>query len=120
MNKIGILIALALYGGINYYLFKRSWQALPQNTLLHTVFIILFLVSSLSFFFAMGLGNVMPLWLVTVLENIGAYWVIGLLYFISAAVFFDLVRLTNHFVKFYPDWITTNYQQVKLVAFVSV
>jgi len=120
MNKIGILIALALYSGINYYLFKRSWQALPPNALLHTTFIILFLVSSLSFFFAMGLGNVLPLGVVAVLENIGAYWMIGLLYFILAALFFDIVRVLNHFLRFYPDWVTGNYQQVKFICFLTV
>jgi predicted MPP superfamily phosphohydrolase len=120
MNKIGILIALALYGGINYYLFRRSWQALPPNALLHTLFIIFFLVSSLSFFFAMGLGNVLPGGVVTVLENIGSYWVIGLLYFILAALFFDLVRVSNHFFKFYPDWVYAHYQQIKFIAFLSV
>ncbi|MFA6127189.1 MAG: metallophosphoesterase [Bacteroidales bacterium] len=120
MNRIAILIALAVYGGINFYLFKRSLQALPPNALVHTIFIIVFLVSSLSFFFAMGLGNVLPLGLVTVLENIGAYWVIGLLYFILAALFFDIIRVFNHFLNFYPDWITANYEKVKLISFLSV
>lgn len=120
MNKIGILIALALYGSINFYLFKRSWQALPQNSLVHTVFIILFIICSLSFFVAMAIGNRLPFAMTTVLENIGAYWAIGLLYFILAAVFFDLMRLSNHFLKFYPDWVYAHYQQVKLIAFASV
>lgn len=120
MNKIVILIALALYGGINFYLFKRSWQALPPNALLHTVFTILFVVSSLSFFVAMALGNRLPIGLVTVLENIGAFWIIGLLYFILAALFVDVLRFSNHFLKFYPDWVYANYQQVKFIWLLSV
>lgn len=120
MNKIGILIAFALYAGLNYYLFKRSWQSLPPNTWIQAVFIFLFLVSSLSFFFAMGLGNVLPIWMVAVLENIGAYWVIGLLYFVLAALFFDTLRLANHFLRFYPDWVHGNYQQIKFILFLSI
>ncbi|MFA5816152.1 MAG: metallophosphoesterase [Bacteroidales bacterium] len=120
MNKIGILIALALYGGINFYLFKRSWQALPANALLHTVFSVLFVISSLSLFVAMAFGNKLPLGLVAVLENIGAFWVIGLLYFILAALFIDILRVSNHFLKFYPDWVYANYQQVKLISLLSV
>lgn len=120
MNKIAIIIALAFYGGINFYLFKRSWQALPPNVLVQTFFSIFFAISSLSFFVAMGLGNRLPLGLVVVLENIGAYWVIGLLYFILAALFVDVIRFSNHFVKFYPDWVWANYQQVKLITFLSV
>jgi uncharacterized protein len=120
MNKIAILLALAIYLSINYWLFIRSWQALPSNGTVHTVFAIIFTVCSLSFFLAMGLGNKLPLGVVTVLENIGAYWVIGLMYFILAALFFDLVRLSNHFLKFYPDWIYAHYQQVKLISFLSI
>jgi len=120
MNKVAILIAFALYGGINYYLFRRSWQALPANALVHSLFIVLFILFSLSFFVAMLFGNKLPLSLVTVLENIGSYWVIGLLYFILAALFVDIVRVSNHFVKFYPDWVYANYPQVKLIALLSV
>ncbi len=120
MNKFGILIALALYGGLNYWLFLRSWQALPAIGWLQTLFAILFFVFSLSFFIAMGLGNRLPFALTTVLENIGAYWMIGLLYFVMAALFVDLVRVSNHFLKFYPDWVYANYSQVKWVTFLSV
>jgi predicted MPP superfamily phosphohydrolase len=45
---------------------------------------------------------------------------IGLLYFILAAIFFDFVRFANHFLRFYPDWVHANYPQVKLIAFLSV
>jgi hypothetical protein len=120
MNKIAIIIALALYGGINYWLFRRAWQALPSNPLLHTVFIILFIICSLSFFFAMALGNKMPFAVTVVLENIGAFWVIALLYFIMAALFVDILRFSNHFLKFFPDWVYANYQQVKLISLLSV
>ena len=68
----------------------------------------------------MGLGNRLPLWLVTGLENIGAYWVIALLYFIFAALFLDILRVSNHFLKFYPDWLIANYQQVKFITLLSV
>ncbi len=120
MNKIAILIALALYGSLNYWLFIRSWQALPANALIHTIFTILFVIFSLSFFVAMGLGNKLPFALTVIFENIGAYWMIGLLYFTMAALFVDVMRVSNHFIKFYPDWVYANYEQVKLVAFLSV
>ncbi len=120
MNKIAIIIALAVYFGINYWLFLRSWQALPSNGLVHTIFTVAFVVCSLSFFVAMALGNKLPFAFAAVLENIGAYWVIALLYFIMAALFIDIIRFSNHFLKFYPDWVYTNYQQVKLIVFLSV
>lgn len=120
MNKIGIFIALALYGGINFYLFRRSWQALPANTIVQTIFTIVFVVSSLSMFVAMALGDRLPFFLTAILENIGAYWVIGLLYFILAALFIDIIRVSNHFIKFYPDWVYAHYQQVKLITFLAV
>jgi len=120
MNKIAIIIALALYGGLNYWLFIRAWQSIPGIAIVQTIFTILFVLCSLSFFVAMGLGDRLPFPLTVVLENIGAYWVIGLLYFSMAALFFDIIRVSNHFFKFYPDWIYANYQEVKLVALLSV
>jgi uncharacterized protein len=120
MNKIAIVIVFALYAGLNYWLFLRAWQAMPNIAMAKAILAILFAVCSLSFFVAMGLGDRLPFWVTTVLENIGAYWVIGLLYFSMAALFFDILRVSNYFLKFYPDWIYTNYQQVKFIAFLSV
>jgi predicted MPP superfamily phosphohydrolase len=120
MTKIGILIALALYLGLNSWLLIRSLQALPPVGWVQAVFTIIFAICSLSFYVAMALGNRLPFGLTVVLENIGAFWVIGLLYFIMAALFVDVLRLSNHFLKFYPDWVISNYQQVKFISLLSV
>jgi predicted MPP superfamily phosphohydrolase len=120
MNKIFILIALAVYGSINFYLFRRAWQALPANSALHAVFIVVFIILSLSFFVSMALGERLPEGVTVVLENIGAYWIIGLLYFILAALFADLIRGANHFIRFYPDWVYVHYQSVKTGYFLGV
>ncbi len=120
MNKLAILIALALYGSINYWLFLRSWQSLPKVGWVQILFTVAFVVLSLSFFIAMALGDRLPVAVTMVVENLGAYWVIGLLYFVIAALFFDLLRLSNHFLKFYPDWVYTNYPQIKLAVFLGV
>jgi uncharacterized protein len=120
MNKIAIIVALALYGGLNYWLFIRAWQSIPDIALVRTIFTTLFVVFSLSFFVAMGLGDRLPFSVTVALENIGAFWMIGLLYFSMAVLFFDVLRVSNHLFKFYPDWIYSNYQQVKLILFFSV
>ncbi len=120
MNKAGILIAFTFYAGINAYLFIRGWQSLPANSLLQVLYSLLFVISSASFFVAMGLGNRLPVWMTTIFENIGAFWVIGLLYFILAALFADLLLITDHFTGIFPDWIVDHYKQVKFIYLLIV
>lgn len=120
MRRIGILIAFSIYAGINSYLFIRSWQVLPDHAALKTGFVILFAFFSLSFFVAMALGNRMPLVLTAILENTGAFWIIGLLYFISAALFADFFRLGDHLFGIFPDWVTDHPQQTGFIYLLSV
>jgi len=120
MSKTFIFIAIAalvVYAGSNYYLYRRSWQAFPPNPTWHLIYAILFAIVALSFFIAMGLGNKLPLGVATVLENIGAYWIIAFVFFLLVVDALDLVRLANQHWKFYPPWVINHYQQIKLITF---
>jgi hypothetical protein len=127
MNKFFFLIPFTFYAGINYYLFIRGWQALPENAVIQTLFAILFVLFAVSFFIAFGIGNKLPLVVTAVLENIGAVWIIGLLYFISATLFADILRLADHLFGIFPDWMTDNrqpttdnLQQIGFIYLISV
>ena len=120
MNKLAILVAFSIFIGIHSYLFIRMNQALPPVGPVRILFSVLFIISALSFPLGMLLGSKLPLWSVTVLENIGAWWMIGLLYLIVAVLFADLLRLANHFFHFYPGWVIQHYPQVKLGYFLFV
>lgn len=120
MNKFGIFSALLVFLGIHTYLFIRLRQALAGFPVLQLVFTLIFLLCVISFPLAMGLGNRLPFSLTAVLENIGAWWVILLMYFIMAAVFADLLRLVNHWFPIWPEWVRSNYDLFKFYAFSAV
>ncbi|MFH0760245.1 MAG: metallophosphoesterase [Bacteroidota bacterium] len=120
MNKLGFLVVFIFYAGINSYLFMRMWQALPDSGVLQVVFSIVFIISSLSFPVAMIFGNRIPPGLSAVTENIGAYWIIGLFYFVVAALFADLIRIADHFFHFFPPALSAHILTVKFIYLLSV
>jgi len=120
MNKIGFSIVFSIYAFINYYLFIRGWQALPKNNLIQASYTIVFLFCSLSFFVVLAFGEKMPSAFSAIFENIGGFWMIALMYFLLAALFIDLIRLTDHIFGIYPDIIKANYPLVKLISLCSV
>ena len=116
MNKIGFLIVFSIYAFINVYLFTRGWQAIPKNNLIQSSYTIAFLFCSLSFFVALAFGEKMSFSYSAIFENIGGFWMVALIYFLVAALFFDVIRLTNHLFGIYPEIIKANYTLVKLIT----
>ena len=44
MNPLRFLILLAVFLGLNIYLFIRGWQAMPDRRLAHTLYAIVFII----------------------------------------------------------------------------
>jgi len=120
MNKVGFLFVFILYAGINSYLFLRMRQSLPDSACLQAIFFIVFIISSLSFPVALIFGNRMPSGLTVVIENIGAYWIIGLFYFVVAALFADLIRMADHLFHVFPPSLSSHILTVKFIYLLSV
>src|SRR6266542_2734782 len=116
MNKIGFLIVFSIYVSINVYLFTRGWQALPKAGIVQPVYVAVFLFCALSFFVVLALGERMSPAFSGIFENIGGFWMVSLLYFLVAAVFFDLTRVADHLFGIYPDIIKANYPLAKLIS----
>lgn len=120
MNRIGFFIVFILFASLNFYIFWRGRQALPKNTIVQTTYLALFLICSLSFIFAAIFENRLPMVITAILENIGGFWLILFLYFLIAILFADLLRLADHWLGIFPNWIKANYEQVKLIYFATV
>ena len=117
MKTINIVIFFGvfftIYGLINYYLFIRGWQAIPQESPVRTYYLIAFLVLALAFIAGRFLERA---WLSPVSEAlvwIGSFWLAAMLYFFLAVVVLDLTRLINRFVPFYPASVTDHYEIAK-------
>jgi predicted MPP superfamily phosphohydrolase len=102
-----------LYGLINYYIFRHGWQALPEQSALRKWYLFTFLFVASSFIIGRILEN---LWMsipCDVLIWIGSFWFAYILYLFLAVIIIDFIRIGNHFIPFYPRFITENYPLVK-------
>lgn len=120
MTLSRFLIILLAFILINVYLFIRGWQALPPKYGLHFIYSLIYILASTSIFIAIFLGNRLPLWMSHVFELIGGYWIMLFLFILTAAVLGDILRIANHFLGIFPEWVNANYAQTKLIYFTSV
>ncbi len=115
-----MIIAFLLFIALNIYIFVRGWQAIPDKSMVHVVYTVIFLTASLAIFIAVLAGNRLPLWMTCLLDIIGGYWMILFVFLFSAVLFADILRLANYFFGIFPQWVTANYAQVKTIYLVAV
>ncbi len=115
MQKTAILIVTLIYAGINSYLYTRGLQALPVQPLLRILYTVLFLTFSLSFLIAMISGEALPYPIGSIIESIGSFWIMVLVYLVAGALLGDLLRLTDHFLGIFPTYVREHYPLVKQV-----
>ncbi|MGE5356437.1 MAG: metallophosphoesterase [Deltaproteobacteria bacterium] len=109
-------VVISVFSLAGYYIYSRFTQAFGGTFLNSRIvtMIYIFLVSSL--FIGYILQSVSINLLSETMVKIGSTTLGILFYVLLFLVFFDLLRLINHFLPFYPDFITKNYQKVKLIA----
>ncbi|MDR2564192.1 MAG: metallophosphoesterase [Prevotellaceae bacterium] len=109
------LVALAVFGGANVYLFARGFQALPAGWL-RRVYCLIFVCVFASFFIGMIFGDKLPMKLTSALQFTGTSWLFAMIYLTLAALFFDLLRVGNRIFDFFPSTLLAHYSSVKLSA----
>ena len=113
-------IVLLVYASVNFYIYTRGMQALPAGSALRAVFPWVFWILALTFVAGRTLEKIYLSHASDVLVWTGSFWLAGMLYFTLAIVLFDLIRLANNIIPFYPSFITENYDKVKLYIFSGV
>jgi len=113
MNPLFILIAcivFVIYGGLNYYIGLRGWQAVFHfvNFLSPKVYWSVFWPLSMSYLFSRFSQKYLPVMLYEGLTQVGAYWLAFMFYFLLVITTVDLLRLINHFVQVIPSEIKRN------------
>ena len=106
-------IFFSIYGLLNFYIFFRGWQSIPQGSTLRSAYAILFWIVAVSFIAGRMLERIWASALSNLLIWMGSFWIAAMLYFFIAVVFLDLLRIGNHFLQFYPSFVTANYPQAK-------
>ena len=106
-------IVLTVYGLINYYLFIRGWQAFPEGSVLRKIFLFSFLILSLAYIAGRLSERYLPPWAGSSMIWVGSYWLAAMAYFLMIVAFLDVIRLLNHFLPFYPNFIAAQYVVAK-------
>ena len=115
-----LVIALSLYGLINFYIGRRGAQALAAYPTARTVFLAFFIAMVLAYPLGrvlMGLAKGFP---TAPLIKAGSFHMVVMLYGFLGVVLVDLVRLANAFFSFLPKSFTERPGAAGLVLFVVI
>ncbi len=120
MNKAFLIffsIVFVVYFSVNYYIFIRGLQAIKPGSPLKTYYIIIYVVLALSFWVGRITENYFPSVFTDILVWVGSFWLAFMLYFFITVLLLDIMRLVNHFLPFYPEYVKSNYIKVKEYIF---
>ena len=112
--NIFFIIFFTLYTLINSYVFIRGWQALSYLPFLKPFFVIIFLLLSFSYIFVKLLAEKLPAFIHDPLLWMGSFWFAFLLYFVLILFLIGLMRLLDHFLPFFPVWLSAPTDLIKL------
>jgi len=115
---IFLSVVLGIYFSASIYIFYHGLHALSGMRHLRTLYMIAFTAVSLSYIIArllIGYGRYS--WLSNLLLIVGSFWMAALVYFFVVSLSADLFRLINHYIPFYPSFVTINYEKTKIIVF---
>jgi predicted MPP superfamily phosphohydrolase len=110
-------IVLTIYGLVNFYIFIRGWNAIPQSSYLRSYYLVIFLVLSLSYLAGRILERYWMSFLSDALTWVGSFWLAAMVYFLFIVLLIDILRLINIFLHFLPENGSANYINLKLIVF---
>ena len=111
---------LLIYTAVNYYIYIRSMQALPEGSTIRSVFPWVFWILVASLIAGRILEKIYLSHASDILVWTGSFWLAAMLYLFLAVLLLDIVRLLNHFFSFYPAFITTSYEKTKFYIFSGI
>lgn len=115
------LTFFSIWFGANYYVYHRGMQALPSVPWIRILFTTLMIFLSTSYILVRFIERIIPDSLVLHLFVWpGSFWFAGLMYSFLLVLLIDLFRLTNHFIPFFPSFLTDNPAEVRKIAFLAV
>lgn len=115
------LTFFSIWFGANYYVYHRGMQALPAVPWIRILFTFVMVFLSTSYILVRFLERLIPdSPLLHVFVWPGSFWFAGLLYAFLLVLLIDLFRLVNHFLPFFPGFLTTNLASTRIIIFLSV
>ena len=106
---------MLILGSSGYYVYIRATQAFP-GTFVRTVPILILYIFLISSFF---IGKIVENYSISGFSNalvtLGSVAAGLFIYGLFFVIFFDVIRLVNYTIPFYPSFITADYQKTKLI-----
>ena len=101
-----LAIVLGIYGGINFYIFRRGWQVLSRLGVPSWLYAILVFILVLAFPLGRVAERANHSLASRSLLHVGAFYLAFMVYFFLFILVIDLLRLANRLVPFFPRIIT--------------
>lgn len=126
MQYIFVVIVLAVYGLLNFYIGLRGLQSINAQIPINKVVYWIIVASFSSMYIISMLGrNYLPKKLGLILNTIGGYWMAALVYFIGFVLIIDIFRLLAKRLNLMPDILKNNswfiaFSVVAIVGFLLV
>lgn len=109
-----VSVVLTVYGLVNLYIYTRGSQSISGFPEIKVYYVSIFLLLSLSYVIARFTGKFLPAPINAFFNFTGSFWLAAMAYFFMSILLIDFIRLLNHFLHFYPSFITNNYACFKL------
>jgi len=112
-------IVLLIYSLINYYIFIRGLQALPEGLSFRRWYPWIFIFASTSYIIGRFLERAWISPISNIFNFVGSFWLALMIYFLLTVIVIDLVRFVLYFLP-QPSFLVNNYVQVKYIMFFVV
>ncbi|MDO9256357.1 MAG: metallophosphoesterase [Bacteroidales bacterium] len=112
-------IVLLIYSLVNYYIYIRGIQALPQGTSFKNWYPWIFLFVSASYIISRLMERVWISPLSNIFTFVGSFWLALMIYFLMAVLVIDILRLILYFLP-QPAILANNYVEFKKYLFIAV
>ncbi|MCX6153431.1 MAG: metallophosphoesterase [Candidatus Kapabacteria bacterium] len=116
---IFLSIVLTIYSSASWYIFKRGYQAIGYNHKIQYIYTIIYCILFASYIIFRIFDRFELHKISYIFTWIGSFWLAALLYFFLIVLFIDILRLINHFIPFFPEFITINIAKTKQILFIS-
>jgi len=99
---------------VTVYILYRAWYAFAPIKTWRSVLISAIIIEELLFFSAYFFHQRMSSELLSFIQIVCGTWFIASIYLAGFLLIVDFARLINHYFPFYPKWVKTYYDRVKL------
>ena len=101
-----IIIALAIYSGINFWIGLRAWQGLfkylPHAANFRVFYWVVFAFIAFSYILGRTLQSYLPTILNRIIAWVGSYWMAAMFYLVLILFIFEVLHLLDHFLHIIP------------------